>query len=255
MREIESHPSLLDLDRHLMGALQDLGGEEVNAHIDGCVACQHRLQAERALGEQYLTWLPREQDLLRRARSAPPARAPRRLTVIGLSAAVAAALVLVVTWRAHWAPDGGPHDRIKGGSLMEVVVQRDQATAPFEGQPLQQGDVLAFRYSSQRRYLLMATLEARGKVQVFYPPDGAQSAPIAAGAKIKLKRGLQLDAYPGPERIVALFSDLPLRAEVVERALLERLQALRGDPRRQLAIDRLALPCDQVSWLIEKARP
>jgi hypothetical protein len=55
-------------------------------------------------------------------------------------------------------------------------------------------------------------------VSVYFPPEGGQSAPVGAG-RSELPGSIELDDAPGPERLFAYFSEQPLPAAEVARAL------------------------------------
>jgi hypothetical protein len=257
MMDTNLHPSWLELDRLVAGPAPH-PDEAIGRHVAACARCTQRLARARQQDADFLAWYPDEGQLLGRPRHRPRRAGGRRLVLGLLSAAVlvVAGVIALVLLRFQ-APPSPPAatDRLKGSSLMEMVVQRGETTFPFSGEPLRAGDILAFRYTTPRHFLLMATLERRGRVQVFYPPSGDRSARIRPGSQIRLERGLQLDDYTGPERILGLFTDRPLEAARVRRALLAGLHRVSGEAREMLELGRLPLEGDHVTWLIRKERP
>jgi len=138
---------------------------------------------------------------------------------------------------------------------MEIAVSRADSSFQYDAQPLRSGDVLVFSYSSDRSFLLLLGLEGSGKARVLLPPDARASMPIARGARIRLQHGIELDDYPGPERLIALFSDDPLSAETVIAEVQRRHASLEGAARSHLVLGRLPFATDEVSWLLRKERP
>ena len=115
--------------------------------------------------------------------------------------------------------------RSKGASLVELAVTRGARAFPLdEGVPLNEGDVLVLRYTTQQPYLLLLSLEGSGKVNVYLTdPSRQQSMRVHPGRNVHLKLGVQLDAYVGRERI-ALLSGKPLDVDTVRQTIQERFE-------------------------------
>jgi hypothetical protein len=264
MTEPRAHPSQLVLDRYQAQLLEDPDGS-VQAHISSCERCQIRLASMVTTDEAFLARYPDESALLARRdlKNQRGTRAekdtswwPRRPLALGFSLAGAlaiAAAVLVI--RAN--PDSPlksdePTERIKGGSSMELAIRRDGRSFPYQGERLRPGDVIAFRYTTRQQHLILLSLEATGKIQVFFPADAKKSGEIQPGAQIQLTQGFELDTYRGPERIIAIFSDSPLEVDAVTRIVRDRFSSLGSADRAQIKLGQLSLPGDQLSWLIQK---
>jgi hypothetical protein len=251
---MSGHLSRLALDLVCAGA----AGAEERLHLDGCERCAAQLASMRQEYGAFLARFP-SLDELARSRPATPERrwwraaAPWRL---GLAGAVAAAALVAfaLSYRQHPPPDGGV--RAKGSSIVELAVARGGRSFVYEeGLPLRQGDILAFRYTTARPYLLLLSLERSGKVNVYFTdPSRRRSMRIQPGQGVQLKVGVELDDYLGPERVIALLSQSPLEVEAVRRAVLERFGSLGGADRDRLELGPLQLDAEQFGWLLEKGR-
>ena len=137
---------------------------------------------------------------------------------------------------------------------MELAVTRGARAFPLEeGLPLGEGDVLALRYTTQLPHLLLLSVESSGKVHVYLTdPSRRRSLPVQPGRNLQLKLGIELDAYVGRERIIALLSGRPLEVETVRQIVRQRFHSLRGEDRDSLELGPLPLDAEQFSWLIEK---
>jgi len=207
-----SHVSPLTLDALALGALDRDREAEIHAHLAGCAECRGARDAAAALREHFTARvLPR----------GLPARRPPRwrwLVAPALSAALAVAL-LVVLWPRALPP--APNDLgIKGTASWQVFANRSGHTfAVHDGTELAAGDRIRFIVvPGGARYLLVASVDGRGAVTIYYPYEGSQSAPID-GERFELTGSIVLDAAPGPERIYALLSDEPITADAVRAPL------------------------------------
>lgn len=256
------HPSSLALDQLVAG---NLGPDEqgVARHVEACPRCERKVEQLTAQYQQFLRRLPSPEALEaavgQRPAAASPGRWPwQRLALVGALSAATAAMVALLPLeldRAPGQPGGAPRsqDRIKGQSILQLSVRRGAASFPFKAQPLQAGDRLGLRYTSARRYLLLLSLEQSGKgTALVQDPQRQQSLAITPGKQLRLDQGVLLDDYLGQERLVALFSDTPLRVPRVLRLVSRRFKALGPAERAALRLGRLPLPADQLSWLITK---
>ena len=247
------HLSHLILDQLRAGVLDDPG--PARAHLDVCPRCRARLDAMASADARFLERFPSEAALVRQRPAPAPVRRSWPAVLVGAAATAAVVLALVLLPVGPQPPGReGTSERTKGSSWMEIAVSRGASSFPYAGQPLREGDILVFRYSSPRAYLLLLTLEASGRVRVLLPVDGRTSMSIQRGAKIRLPQGIELDDYPGPERLIALFSDGPLSAAEVTTEVERRHAALRERARAELALGPLPFPGDSLSWLLSKER-
>jgi hypothetical protein len=147
-----------------------------------------------------------------------------------------------------------------GAPTFEVYVrQGEQGTRANDGACLRPGDALRFVVRPGRsRHLLVVGIDGAGQATVYHPYGAAASGPLPQGAgsdapALALPGSIELDAAAGPERIYALFSEVPLAAAGVREALLA-LHARGPGAVRAAATLPLALPAVTVrSFLLEKA--
>ena len=236
------HLSALTLDAFALGALDGATEASVRSHLATCDACHadHAAAAEhRAHFTQYV--LPR---------GLPERRVLH--WVWWLAPLLAAALIAVVAWPRTAPPDDGIV--IKGGASWQVFANHaGQTFAVHDGTPLGAGDRIRFVVEpAGAHYLIVGSVDGLGNPTIYYPYGAAMSTPIA-GDRIELAGSIVLDAAPGPERVFAILSDVPLAASVVERELRAVAaggpEAIRGTHVLHLAARA------QVSVVFEKVGP
>ncbi|MBI5510521.1 MAG: hypothetical protein HY903_17325 [Deltaproteobacteria bacterium] len=242
--------------------------EGVEVHLARCAECREALDAARAAHDRFLARYPALETLPARRKSPAvreedpgagwldwlrASRSTRRFTWgLGLAAATAVAILMVPRFQPL-PPETGI--RLKGGSSVELFVARGDRSQLFSGQPLRAGDRLAIRYSTEHRYLMLVSVEASGKISVLLPADGEASMPIEPGHARRLDDGVELDAYPGPERWVALLTDQPLTRADVVRTLSAAMLDAGGTTRLTAALEPLPFAGEQLSWLLTKEAP
>lgn len=253
MTRAQEHPSRRELDALLLGEV----AASVSAHVEGCGHCRGRLDAMREVHEGFLERYPTLESLPRRAPEQPRRveRSGARLwrpVFLGASFAAAAAVLVVAL-----VPEQGvePTIRAKGASIVELAVDRGGASVAPEGQPLRAGDHLGLRYTTTLRYLMLLSVEASGRVSIYLPQDGAQSIAIRPGRQVVLEQGVELDDYVGPERLIALLSEAPLRVDEVRAAVGEAFAQLGAEARDTLDLPPLPVSAEQFSWLLHKEAP
>jgi len=222
MQPCPSDFSLDDLELH--------GGTappEVTAHVAGCARCRARGAARVARQEEFRAEMaPAVWRAIEARVSARPwwrqAWLPRWTVPALATAAVAAVLVVMRPGREPGAGGQGTYVGTKGGPSVEIICRRGAETAPLAaGTPLAPGDELRFRPLASppgARYVVIGSVDGSGRFAPFYPPraDG-ESVPLPpSGAP--LPGGIRIDATPGPERLVVLWSAAPLPAAAVAPA-------------------------------------
>lgn len=236
-----SHPSPLTLDTLALDALDAETANRVHEHLATCARCRDAQQAASDLRARFLV------EVLPRGLRAPRSRAWRWLAVPAL-----AALLVVLVWSR--LPDGIPMLAVKGDAAWQVFAHRDgQTFAVHDGTALAEGDRLRFAMLlAGARYLLVASVDGRGATTIYYPYDGAESAPVV-GDRFELSGSIVLDAAPGPERIYALLSDQPIAAAAVK---VQLAAVAAGGPLGIRATRTLPVPARaQLSVVFEKASP
>jgi hypothetical protein len=266
MKEAACHPSRYMLDQYLADVLQVEESETTAQHLSHCLKCQQRIKAMQTQDADFYALYPTLESLSSSNFGAAPADTTSSGGVSGLLAffrcwgfamvgAVAVAgliTVFSVYHLMHLPTSASMKERIKGGSVMEIAIRRQNRSFLYQEQPLHAGDVLAFRYTTQRRFLLLFSLESSGRMNVFVPASSRKSETISPGSQIKLQQGIELDAYSGPERLIALFTDMPLDIAQVRREVSTRFKALKTPQRYLVAIGQLPFAGDQLSWLLQR---
>lgn len=135
-------------------------------------------------------------------------------TRIGLGAAASAAIAILVVTVSSTRDDTFS---LKGGDSLELVLKRGHEVMPL-GERCLPGDAIRARVRSTRRYVLLISLDATGKVSLLFPSAGQASEPVPAENEF-IPGSWELDEVPGRERIIAVFSDAPLEFSSVSEAL------------------------------------
>ena len=211
MNEQASHPSRLQLDRLLMGELDDPDGR-IAEHANTCDRCRGRLDDAQAARQRFLERYPTPDTLdaavAERERIAADERRSRAWFWLPALAAAAAAIVIAVavvgSGDATERPDGPTSSSLRVVSAI--------------------GNTLHIEYTTPRNHLLVFGLREQGAISVLVSNKGEQSIRVRAGAVIALKTNVGAGDTGDLARIVALFSDDPLTVEAA-RAALEKLAA------------------------------
>jgi hypothetical protein len=207
-----THLSSLAIDALAGGHLAGGDAEAARAHVAACARCRADFAAAEAACATFTRdVLPRTVGKLRARRSWHW----WRWTALVAPLLAAAALLLFFARRGDVAE---PDVRVKGATTFQVFAKRgDRVFAVRDGTKLAAGDQIRF-VAGGTRYLLIGSVDGAGKPTVYYPYGGPRSAQIAEQPS-ELPGSIVLDAAPGPERVFALFSQQPLEAPVVTRAL------------------------------------
>ena len=265
MSALPRHPSRLQLDRYLVeGAARH---PSTHDHLDMCARCARQLARMRARDADFLRSHPFESSRLARALQETPAARPGRrfwhLRPVRLALALAPALAVVALLALNAdrsVPDDpvpGPTERAKGGSIVELAVQRDTRSFDYLGQSLHPGDVLAFRYTTEHSYLLLLSVEASGRPTPLLAHRDGHSLAIAPGRGVTLSQGVELDDYVGSESLLMFLSDRPLLVHNVIDAVagvedLAGFATQLADGRAQLGPASAPVAVELLFWRIDK---
>lgn len=235
-------PSELELERHLRAPRAEVG-----RHLGTCERCRGRVAWANAAADTFRREvLPATVDaVIERTR-------PRRL---GWSfwlapASVAAAAAVALLFLARAPPDDyvGP----KGGGLALSVYVRIPGGSRLaaDGESVPADAALRFQVRVTRPcHILLASVDGSGRVSRLHPAPG-EGARVSGDAV--LPGGALLDGRGGPERILAVCSEVPLAFEELERVVAGACRGGDGSVRglRELA----GLPADtlQATLLLEK---
>jgi hypothetical protein len=259
------HLSTSDYDRLLLHALSGEEQVKIEQHLVACERCRTDHAGYAADARQFSQEIfPRT---VQRFRSVTPGsfwgRLLRRRVMWIIAPAMTVVLALVVA-RGRLSNDvhrdsrasAGDDIRIKGGepTLRSFARRMQHVFAIQDGMELHPGDEMRFVVDSPRlQFLLLASVDGAGRVNIYFPYDGSQSGVIATGKPTELPGSIVLDTAPGPERVFALYSKNPLlRAEL--DPVLKALGA--SGPAAIRAKTLLPIKAEnQFTFLFEKAAP
>ncbi len=224
MMAMSKHLSSYHIEALRVGALTADAAQSAQAHLGVCAACQGLQATIEANRAQFMAEvLPRTADALARAAARPSG--PSRWFALAL-VPVAAGLLLFVQGARRPGPapvePAGPLIA-KGGAPLQLVARRGERIFAVTGRTrLAAGDQLRFVvHGAEAPYVLIASIDGSGQASVYFPYRGTESARIEPAGRIELPGSVVLDHAAGPERVFALFSRAPLRAEAVTKALRE----------------------------------
>jgi hypothetical protein len=245
-------PSDLGLSQIMTGEIGADSGA-MRAHVHSCLRCRRRLASFESQELPPLTALaPSPATSVPAARPRVPSSWRRRLLPIaGLSAAAAAAIVLLV----HRGGDPvltSPDVRVKGELALGVVVRRasGQIDRIASGAAVAPGEALRFELApTAPGYAAILGLDARKVVSVYVPQDG-QPLFLPATGKTVLPGAIALDDAPGAERLFGLVCAEPLPLDQLRRRAADRLSSAGGRPENVRSLD---LPCHEATFLIQKS--
>lgn len=217
------HLSSEALDRLLLASLPDGERTAAEAHVAACPECRERWrerEEDRAHFEKFVLprTLPRIEARLEETSLPGWLRRRWQLYVPAFGLALAALAVVVIAPPS--ADEGYIGVKGPGAPTLEVVADRGGRQFPVRpGTHLKPGDRIRFRVNpGEARYLLIASRDGRGEVTVYFPYGGDASAQVEPGDRV-LPGSIELDDATGTERLLAVFSDQPVRAADVRGVL------------------------------------
>jgi len=261
------HVSSYHLELRRLGEMPSADQVWMDQHLRSCAACadlalahvDHRRQFEGPVRARSLSALALRFQSRRRRWSW------RRALGIGLLVPVAAGLLLLVgrgghrPWRSAGDPASSPVPEpeltAKGGPAFLLVARRgDRVFRVTSREALRPHDQVRFVLEHvQYPYVLIASVDGRGRANVYVPYEGSQSAAVggvAGGDRVEIPGSIVIDDSPGPERMFALLSRKPLRASMVRAALValgsRGPQAIRSANNLEVDAD------EQISFAVEK---
>ncbi|MDX2022326.1 MAG: DUF4384 domain-containing protein [Deltaproteobacteria bacterium] len=263
-------PSRFDLAHWAAGKALD-AQSPVAQHVTGCDRCASYV-AELSEARQQLLGNDPARASLQAARSILAAAEERRsswwrwklLWPVALLPAAALIGVFAVVDHAPGtngvamnepsaAPvEGAPTVRTKGSFALTVVCKRgDSMFTIADGQSVQAGDRLRFEYTqAQPGFLMVFSVDDAGQIFPYYDEASLHSVPVQAGNQVALPGSVELDDHKGFERVVALWSAVPLSGEAVRGAVTQALMQAGGDVTK---LGKLSVDAEQTSYLL--ARP
>lgn len=249
---MSEHPPRHQLEALLADSVRVARASELRAHLAVCERCSERLrnmeEARAAFTREHSA-----SDFARRVMTSrrPPRRHKYVWAAAGCGAlALAAAVLLMLRDHSEAAI------RYRGAAVsMQAYVQHGTGVHVLhDGDVLAGGTQLAFAYTlSEPQHLLLFGMDDAGTLTRYFP-DGsiAQSSALPAGAKRQLPVGIELDARPGRERLIALFSTEPLDQDAARGALESTWRQMRARGKSIREPFELALPAKQISLWFDK---
>lgn len=238
-------PSLAMLRRLDTGELTGTDARVARTHVDGCDSCTAVLrdfEAERAALRLSLPFPALEARIEERRR--PVAGLVRRFWfALAIPAAAAFAFALIPPQTVE-SPI-----RVKGSAAIDFVVKTADGTRPgTDGEALRAGDTIRLKYATGgRAFVLIAGIDADGRVFP-YLAQGDRSAAARTPSDFA-PNAVTFDADPRPERVFALYSDLPISIDELKSAAADALKEA-GTIER---VKRLPVDAEQATVLINKA--
>ncbi len=257
------HLSSITVDALLIGALTPEAKTQAESHLGTCLDCTRELESQKRSHETFRREvLPRTLPKIMDAVTPQPNRSQSSSFSLLWMVAPVLAMLLVFMFPAGRTlfsspkmvtPAEPPDVQVKGTPSLQVYAQHGDKVFPVESATrLEPGDEVRFAVGSGAfPYLLIASIDSAGKASVYFPFDGNESRRIDVNQRIELPGSVRLDGTLGPERLFALFSELPLKATAVT-AELRRIGA--GGP--QAIRKTTGLQTDaaaQATLLIEKS--
>jgi hypothetical protein len=190
----------------------------VAEHAGACADCAGYLAALREGSLAFVRARPPELFLRHVAARGERDRGPwlRRLAWLLPAAAALAAVPFLATR----IPEGdGVRERGAAFTVLRRRPGEERAERLAPDARVRAGESLRFAYDAPSDgQLLVLERDGTGATTVFFPWGGARSAPVAKGRAV-LDGAVVLDAAPGPEQLVAVFSAEPLDAAALLAAL------------------------------------
>jgi hypothetical protein len=238
----ERHFTTLDLDQLELGEIEATTRRSLEDHIIACRDCAARRFEHKERQEHF------RRVVFPRTIAALGARRwqrPTGLWAFGLALPVVTGL-LFVAWgldrgRQHAGTEPSPGAAatigVKGDTLFQVFARRGRSARAADESPvvrvadgtrLAPGDALRFvLYPTGLPYVLIASVDGAGQVNIYYPFHGDSSALVDGQSAVSVPGSIVLDGAPGPERLFVIYSDQPVQARAV-RQVLERTAAGRA---------------------------
>ncbi len=221
------HLSAQSLDLMLMQALSSTDLKAAEAHLATCTECKQQwaeLSEDSQKFSQYV--FPRTVAKVE-ARLAPQSFFDRFklafvLPALGLATA---AVIGVVLLKTPPVVEDENYIGLKGAKpSLEVFALRadSQLFKVKEGAALKAGDKIRFIVGpGTAQYLLIGSQDAKGEFSVFHPFGAEQSQKLdpAGPRRVEVPGSVELDDTVGQERLIAVFSNEPVKADAVKAAV------------------------------------
>lgn len=210
------HVSPLSLEHMRMGSLPPAAQAELELHLEQCPRCQALQQELHGYHADFgavrePAWVQIQNDLEQARR-----RRPFRWALWGLGAAVPALAAAMLLLMVQPAPMDDSGVRTKGDPIVEIVIRRGHAVMPAaSGSTVKPGDQVGFLTTAAGwEHVMILGRDSTGTITTYLAPEG-RSAATSSQARTRLPLAIELDATPGAEELLVLFSRQPLLASDV----------------------------------------
>jgi hypothetical protein len=222
------------LRRLLAGELEGTAATEQQQHLASCAHCQATVAELEREDREVRDRLPLQR--LQQPEGATVLRPWRwaRRAVPGVGLALAAGLALFIVAR----PTPPEHNATKGGLALDVFVGGIGEPRHVDAQEIALGPGERLRLGvngNGRQYVAVISVDEGGAVSPIYF-GGDASLPLGPGHQ-ELPQSIAFDGR-GRERLIVLFSQMPLTRGAVEQAAHEAFARAQGLPH----MEHLALP-------------
>jgi len=198
-----------EMDRLLVGELDNAEADAVRTRIEGCAHCAGRFEAlEQSHGDLRL---PAHRF----------AALPARSTVwAGVGALAMAAAAIFMVQRAETGSDTGVI-RLKGSDRFgyTIVAPDGRVRGDETSGVAAPGDELQWHFRTVRdAYVAVLARDEGGRVSIYFPEEGI-TAPVVGGAERVLPIAIRLDSGLGEEDVVGVVCTEPTRLEILQAAV------------------------------------
>ena len=214
----------LDLERYVGGELDPEQAEAVRHHCESCADCSSYMAMLQAEKEEFLSNHPFssfkrahapvvELPWYRSIRFSMPQPA---IVAVGAVILVTLAVLPVVNNRQMRRPDTV---RFKGSPPLSFIYKRDGATLPGNlSERYREGDRIQVTCPPTRYgFVSLFSIDSRGTVSFYHPETGSGfcSVHVTPNEPFEFPGSIELDATPGGELVIALFSSEKLATATV----------------------------------------
>ena len=225
-RPAQEHLAEVAMELWLLGELRGDQVEAASAHIAVCAECRASYDSLQDAANEFEASVhartaPRVLHRLAARHQQPRSNRPVWYSSI-LALASLGLLLLVRTGHHKQAVTESAAILEKGSPSLAVFVRRHSGRVSrlVDGARVDPGDLLRFAVDpGPYPYLLIASVDATGRVSIYLPFGGRQSLAVAPNRRYEPDSSIELDDVRGPERIVAFFSQQPLQAAQVTGVL------------------------------------
>jgi len=243
-------PSLLALGRLTSGELDEAAASALREQLgDAETAVLDEIEAARRQVRPFDAAALRARAASGEAPGVPvPANRTGSKAWASLFVVVAVAAAVLFGVVVTLQPGAGPERAdisFRSGDALQLFVLDGARLAPWDGDALQEDDVVGFRVNATgHRSVVLVSVDHTGHVEVYWPEDGRGSEPLTGSGMVSLEGTLTLDDLQGSEAFVAVFDTAAHTAAAqAERAFADGgLQGVRAWADATAGVAAVAVP-------------